>query len=117
MDLGYRGGEQVLLGTQAEMSLAGYAERLVATGHRAGRGADRRAARGRSVALGSFVPFSVTGYTRSTVAIPCVAQDPGSVDRVLVNAVSTGYFDLMGIPSVEGRGWLAPIPRTSPWSW
>jgi len=104
MDLGYRGGEQVLL-AQAEMSLAGYAD-VARWGRAIELAAERIAGQPgvQSVALGSFVPLSVTGYARRTVAIPGVAQEPGAADRVLVNGVSEGYFDLMGIPLLQGRG-------------
>jgi predicted permease len=104
MDLGYRGGEQVLL-AQTDMSLAGYAEPL--EWRRAIESAAQRIAALPGVdrvAFGSFVPLSIVGYTRRPVAIPGFPHEPGAADRVLVNGVSEGYFELMGIPLLEGRG-------------
>jgi len=104
MDLGYRGGDQVLL-VQTDMSLGGYAESGL------WREALERTVEGiakepgvERVALGSFVPLSLTGYSRTNVVVPTYQPEPGSVNRVLANGVSTGYFDLMGIPILEGRG-------------
>ena len=104
LDLGYRGGDQVLL-VQTEMSLAGYAD-LPRWGRAVEEAASRIAAEPgvRAVALGSFVPLSITGYSRRPVAIPGAEQEPGTLDRVLLNGVSDGYFALMGIPLLEGRG-------------
>jgi ABC-type antimicrobial peptide transport system permease subunit len=56
-----------------------------------------------SVALASFVPLSLVGYTRSSVTVPSYLPEPGTQDRVLVSGVSEGYFDLMGIPILSGR--------------
>jgi predicted permease len=107
MDLGFRSGEQVLV-VQADMSIAGYGEM------ERWRQAIERAAEGigaepgvESVALGSFVPLSLVGYIRANVTVPSYLAEPGSVDRVLINGVSTGYFDLMGIPILEGRAFTS----------
>ena len=104
MDLGYRGGEQVLL-AQTEMSLAGYAD-AHAWGRTLESAAERIAALAgvRNVALGSFVPLGVIGYRRRTVTIPGLPHEPGAADLVLVNGVSEGYFDVLGIPLLDGRG-------------
>lgn len=104
MDLGYRGGEQVLL-VQTEMSLAGYAD-AARWGRTIESAAERIAAQPgvRSVALGSFVPLSVVGYARRTVTIPGYLPEPGAADRILVNGVGEGYFDVLGIPLLQGRG-------------
>ena len=103
MDLGFRGGDQVLL-VQTDMSLGGYAEKG------AWRQAVERAAEEiakepgvERVALASFVPLSLTGYARTSIVVPSHQPEPGSVERVLANGVSNGYFDLMGIPILEGR--------------
>ena len=104
MDLGYRGGDRVLL-IQTEISIAGYddltrwreaMERIVAQ-LAAEPGVER-------VALASFVPLSLTGYSRANVTVPSYQPEPGSAERVLVNGVSDDYFDLMGIPILAGRG-------------
>jgi predicted permease len=104
MDLGYRGGEQVLL-VQTEMSLAGYAD-AARWGRTIESAAERIAAQPgvRSVALGSFVPLSVVGYARRTVTIPGYLPEPGAADRILVNGVGEGYFAVLGIPLLQGRG-------------
>jgi predicted permease len=104
MDLGYRGGEQILL-AQSEMSLAGYDD-AASWGRTIESAAERIAAQPgvRAVALGTFVPLSVMGYARRAVTVPGYLHEPGAADRVLVNGVSDGYFDLMGIPLLEGRG-------------
>ena len=103
MDLGFRGGDQVLL-VQTDMSLGGYSE----TGlwrETVERAAEQIATEPgvEGVALASFVPLSLTGYSRTNVIVPSHQPEPGSVDRVLSNGVSDGYFDLMGIPILEGR--------------
>jgi predicted permease len=103
MDLGYRRGEQVLV-VQTEMSIAGYGEtsrwrdRMVQVLERAASipGVEK-------VAIGSFLPLSIVGYSRRTVAFPGRPIEPGTEDRVLVNGVSPGYFDLMGIEIPLGR--------------
>jgi predicted permease len=104
MDLGYRDGEHILM-AQSEMSLAGYDD--VGAWARTTETAAERITRQpgvRAVALASFVPLSVVGYSRQAVRVPGYLQEPGAEDRVLVNAVSEGYFDLMGVPLLEGRG-------------
>jgi predicted permease len=107
MDLGFRGGDQVLL-AQTDMSLGGYADSA------SWRQAVERAAEEiatepgvERVALASFVPLSLTGYSRTSVIVPSYQPEPGSVDRVLSNGVSDGYFGLMGIPILEGRAFDA----------
>jgi hypothetical protein len=86
------------------MSLAGYGE--VPRWRESIERARERAAgiQGvRQVAIGSFVPLSIVGYFRQRVVIPGYPVDPGSEDRVFVNGVSPGYFDLMGIELPMGR--------------
>jgi len=107
MDLGFRGGDRVLL-VQTDMSLGGYADSAL------WRQSVERAAEEianepgvERVALASFVPLSLTGYSRTGVMVPSVQPKPGSVDRVLTNGVSDSYFDLMGIPILEGRAFNA----------
>jgi predicted permease len=103
MDLGYRDGAGVLL-AQAEMSLAGYADpgRWRGTIEEAVRRIEALPGV-RHVALGSFVPLSITGFIRRPVTVPSYPHEPGGADRVLVNGVSDQYFELMGIPLLEGR--------------
>ena len=103
MDLGYENGEQVLV-VQTEMSLAGYNE--ASRWRQSMEQAMDRAASipgVRKVAIGSFVPLSIVGYFRNTVAIPGRPVDPGSEELEQVNGVTPGYFDLMGIPLPQGR--------------
>jgi predicted permease len=103
MDLGYRGGEEVLL-MQTEMSLAGYAE-PARWGQTIELAADRVSSLPgvRGVALASFVPLGLIGYARRVVEVPSFPVEPGTADRVLVNGVSPDYFDLMGIAVLQGR--------------
>jgi predicted permease len=103
MDLGFRDGGQVLL-LQTEMSLAGYETSVrwsAAIDLALERMADVPGVR--RAALASFVPLGLTGYTRRPVVVPSVPHDPLAPDRVLVNAVGPGYFELMGIPLTLGR--------------
>jgi predicted permease len=114
MDLGYRRGDQVLL-VQTEMSLAGYGDRgrWRETMERA---VERVAAIQdvRSTALGSFVPLGLMGYWRREVVVPSHPSEQGARDRVLVNAVSNDYFDLMGIELPQGRGFSGQDAADSP---
>ncbi len=107
LDLGYRGGEQVLL-AQTEMSLAGYAD-PVRWGRAMESAAERIAALPgvRGVALGSFVPLSIMGYARQSVEVPGQPVEPGNADRVIVNGVDPGYFELLGIRLLSGRSFSA----------
>jgi predicted permease len=103
MDLGFRGGDQVLL-VQTDMALGGYAD-SAQWRQSLERAAEEIATEPgvERVALASFVPLSLTGYSRTRVLVPTYQPEPGSVERVLANGVSNGYFDLMGIPILEGR--------------
>jgi macrolide transport system ATP-binding/permease protein len=107
MDLGFRGGEQVLV-AQTEMSLAGYSDPALWR-ERMERVAERAAAIPgvRRAALGSFVPLGIVGYTRRNVVVPGHPHEPGAADRVLINGVDSGYFNLMGIDVVAGRAFSA----------
>jgi predicted permease len=103
MDLGFRGGEQVLL-LQTEIAMAGVHD---------AKEWDRKITRSmdemkqipgvRSVAVGSFVPLGIYGYWRKTVATPARPLINSAPERVYVNGVTTGYFDLMGIHVLDGR--------------
>lgn len=104
LDLGFQRGEQVLL-LQTGMALAGYGDpdqwrRTMETA------AERvRQVPGvTDVSLGAFVPLGLFGYIRRVVEVPGYPMDPDSPDRVFVNTVSPGYFEMMGIPILAGRG-------------
>ena len=103
MDLGFRGAEQVLV-VQTEISMAGQRD-LAEWGRKIEGAADRIADLSgvRAVAIGSFVPLGLYGYHRLPVATPERAPDSTLLDLALVNAISPGYFELMGIPVVDGR--------------
>jgi predicted permease len=115
MDLGYRGADRVLL-LQTEMNLAGHddPQRWRATIDRAAERIGQL--RGvRSVAVGTFVPLGIMGYARRTVSVPSRPVEPGGEARSLVNGVSPGYFALMGIEVLGGRGFTdADTPGQPP---
>jgi predicted permease len=103
MDLGYRRGGEVLI-AQTEMSLSGYADvaRWRESMERASE-AMSSIAGVQQVAVASFVPLSIVGYVYRSVVIPGRPVTRGTEDRVLINGVGPGYFDLMGIELVAGR--------------
>jgi predicted permease len=104
LDLGYQDEDQIVL-FQTEMSLAGYAELRRWQEHVAFVAEKIAPIPGvRAVALGSFVPLGITGYTRRSLAIPGRPEVAAAAERVLVNGVSVEYFDLMSIPLLAGRG-------------
>lgn len=101
--LGFRGGDRVLL-IETDMALAGYRE--VAKWQQTLEVASERVSalpQVESTALANFVPLGLVGYFRKTVEIPGHHVLSGDADRVLVDGVSAGYFDLMRIPIVQGR--------------
>lgn len=103
MDLGFRGGEQVLL-LQTEIAMAGVRDRAD-WDRTITRAADemKKIPGIRGVAVGSFVPLGIYGYWRMTVATPARPLVNSAPERVYVNGVTPGYFDLMGIPILDGR--------------
>ena len=107
MDLGFRGEDRVLL-VQTDMSQGGYADSALWRQSVERAGEEIASEPGvEQAALASFVPLSLTGYSRTGVMVPSFQPRPGSVDRVLTNGVSDGYFNLMGIPILEGRAFNA----------
>jgi hypothetical protein len=103
MDLGFRGAEQILL-VQTEISMAGQHD-VAAWARAIDEAADRIADLPgvRAVAIGSFVPMGLYGYYRLPIATPELPLDSTALELTLVNAISPGYFQLMGIPVIEGR--------------
>jgi predicted permease len=103
MDLGFRGSEQVLL-LETEISMSGYRD-VNEWGNRLESVARRIAQiQGvRSVALSSFVPLGLYGYYWQPVATSRRPLDSTSLDLALVNSITPDYFELMGIPVIEGR--------------
>jgi predicted permease len=103
MDLGYKGGDQVLV-VQTEMSLAGYRE-----ASRWRESMEQVLERAASIpgvekaAIASYVPLSIVGFFSRSVVIPGRPLEPGTEENVLANGVSPGYFDLMGIELPLGR--------------
>jgi len=57
----------------------------------------------RAAAAASFVPLGLLGYWSMETRVDGYVPRPGESTRFLVNWVSTGYFDLMGIPIRRGR--------------
>lgn len=103
LDPGFADPSRVLL-MQSESALAGYQDMtrwqmtLDAISDRV-----RRVPGVRSATWASFVPLGFVGYTRRDVAVAGYAPQPGESMQALVSAVGDGYFDLMGIPVLEGR--------------
>src|SRR5580765_1638176 len=56
----------------------------------------------RAVAGASFVPLGILGYRSMETRIDGYVPRPGESTSFLVNSVSGGYFDLMGIPIRHG---------------
>jgi predicted permease len=54
-------------------------------------------------ATASFVPLGFLGYRPMLTEVSGYVPQPGESMSFLTNAVSTGYFDTMGIPMLEGR--------------
>jgi predicted permease len=103
MDRGFRDPEHVLL-IQTEMSTAGY--RDPRAWQRTIDLATERVAQlagVQSATVGTFVPLGFVGYFRHPVEVPGYRTESDVPDRVLVNGVGPGYFDIMRIPVVEGR--------------
>jgi macrolide transport system ATP-binding/permease protein len=103
MDLGYSRGNEVLI-VQTEMSLAGYND-PARWRENMEQVMDRAASVPgfQKVAIASFVPLSIVGYFHRSVTVPGRAVDPGTQVLELVNGVTPGYFDLMGIDLPMGR--------------
>jgi predicted permease len=57
----------------------------------------------RAVAGASFVPLGLLGYGAMKMEIDGYVPKPGESMSFLVNRVTAGYFDLMGIPIKRGR--------------
>jgi len=57
----------------------------------------------RGVALASFVPLGFSGYREVDVDAAGYVSRTGEPARTLVSEVGPGYFDLMGIPVLDGR--------------
>jgi putative ABC transport system permease protein len=103
MELGFRGADEVLL-VQTEIAMAGVKDRGE-WDRTITRSMDemRKVPGVRSVAVASFVPLGIYGYWQKTVATPARPLVNSAPAREYVNGVTTGYFDLMGIPLLEGR--------------
>ena len=61
-----------------------------------------------TAAAGSFVPLGFLGYLSVEVKIDGYSPRPGESMAFLTNRVTTGYFQTMGIPILQGR----PIEAT-----
>jgi predicted permease len=103
MDLGFGRSDQVLL-VQTEISGAGYHD-LASWQRTIDLATERVAALPgvRSATVGTFVPLGFVGYTRRPATVRGHRPESGVADRVLVNGVGSGYFDLMQVPIVAGR--------------
>jgi predicted permease len=55
-----------------------------------------------SVAFATSVPLDIHGMPSRFIAVEGRTRPDGEFDRVLTNTVSSGYFETMGIPFVEG---------------
>jgi len=114
LDIGYRDGDQVLL-MRANLAMAGHHDM-----HRWQQALDRavegvRALPGvESAAIATFVPLGLGGYIRQPLEVPGRSTKVGDEDRVLVNGVSAGYFDLMRTPIARGRAISVDDDATRP---
>jgi predicted permease len=103
LDPGFADPGRVLL-VQTEAAFAGYTDlprwhrTLETIAHRV-----REAPGVRSATWATFVPLGFVGYTRRDVAVEGYAPQTGESMRVLVSGVGDGYFELMGVPILEGR--------------
>jgi predicted permease len=103
LDPGFSEPAHVLL-VQSESALAGYrdlSEWQTRLDEIAGRVAELPGVRVATWA--TFVPLGFVGYTRRDVAIEGYIPRADESMRVLVNGVGDRYFELMGIPILEGR--------------
>jgi predicted permease len=103
LDRGFADPARVLL-IQSESALAGYLD-LLRWERTQEVIADRvRNVPGvRSATWATFVPLGFVGYTRPEVEVEGYTPRVGESMRVLVSGVGDGYFDLMGVPILEGR--------------
>ena len=103
LDPGFTDPGRVLL-MQSEAALAGYRNlsrwqttlQAIADRVRKERGV-------RSATWATFVPLGFVGYTRHDVEVEGYLPRIGESMRALVSGVGDGYFDLMGIPILDGR--------------
>ena len=104
IDLGFRHGDAVLL-AQTEISLAG--ERDLSRWAQDVESAVGEIAAIPGVeasAVASFVPLGLMPSRREVVVVPSAISTSEQSVRVLTNSVDEGYFALMGIPVLQGRG-------------
>jgi len=103
IDLGFRGADEVLL-AQAEIAMAGYRDMERWAGAMVTAADEISRLPGvRRVALGSFVPLGLTTHRQAKVDVPGQTEEQGAATRVLVGSVDDEYFELMGIPLLQGR--------------
>lgn len=62
----------------------------------------------RAAALALSVPLDIHGLPSRAFAVDGRARTDGGVDEALTNTVSPGYFDVMGIPFIDGAD-FAPL--------
>jgi predicted permease len=103
VDRGFRDPAQVVLAT-VDFELA-HLDREKASRVLAERMVERLSALPgvRGAAGASFVPLGLLGYRALETRIDGYTPSPGESTTFLVNCVTAGYFDLMGIPIRRGR--------------
>jgi ABC-type antimicrobial peptide transport system permease subunit len=68
----------------------------------------------RTAALAMSVPLDIHGLPSRTFAVDGRARTDGGIDEALANIVSPGYFEVMGIPFIDGADFAPLIDARAP---
>lgn len=67
-----------------------------------------------SVAIATSVPLDIHGMPTRFFTLEGRARDDGTADEALANAVTPGYFDVMGIPLLAGADFASLTDTAAP---